>query len=102
LVPPLSSIAVGALLGELAGLGLVVTLGAPGLASAAFGGALGSVGVYVLRGWSVSGTGPRGLLDLGLSPFYVAWKIALRFRRPPRATSEWVRTERETSADAPP
>jgi 1,2-diacylglycerol 3-beta-glucosyltransferase len=102
LVPPLSTIAVGALLGELAGLGLVVTLGAPGVASTAFGAALGSVGVYVLRGWMVSGTGPRGLLDLGLAPFYVAWKIALRFRKPPRATSEWVRTEREASGDAPP
>jgi 1,2-diacylglycerol 3-beta-glucosyltransferase len=101
LVPPLSSIAVGALLGELAGLGLVATLGAPGVASAAFGAALGGVGVYVLRGWMVSGTGARGLADLGLAPFYVAWKIALRFRKPPQATSEWVRTKRETSNDGP-
>jgi 1,2-diacylglycerol 3-beta-glucosyltransferase len=102
LVPPLSTIAVGALLGELAALGLVLALDAPGTALAAFGAALGSVGVYVLRGWMVSGTGLRGLLDLGLAPFYVAWKIALRFRKPPRATSEWVRTKREASGDAPP
>jgi hypothetical protein len=88
-------------LGELAGLGLVVTLAAPGVASAAFGAALGSVGAYVLRGWMVSGTGARGLLDLGLAPFYVGWKLALRFKKPPRATSEWVRTEREASGSAP-
>jgi len=100
LVPPLSTIAVGALIGEVASLGLLV-VGAPGFASAAFGTALGGVGVYVLRGWMVSGTGARGLADLGLAPFYVAWKIALRFRKPPRATTEWVRTKREASSNAP-
>jgi 1,2-diacylglycerol 3-beta-glucosyltransferase len=99
LIPPLSTIAVGALLGELAGLGLVVVAGAPGVAAAAFGGALGSVGLYVLRGWSLSGTGARGLLDLGLAPVYIAWKVALKLKKPPRATSEWVRTKREASGD---
>ncbi len=94
LIPPLSTIAVGAVLGEIAGLGLVL-IGAPGAALVAFGGALGSVTVYVLRGWSLSGTGARGLVDLGLAPAYVAWKLALKFKKPPRATSEWVRTERE-------
>jgi hypothetical protein len=49
----------------------------------------------VLRGWSLSGTGARGLLDLLLAPVYVFWKLTLRFRRPARATSEWVRTARE-------
>lgn len=101
LIPPLSTIAVGALAGELAGLGLVVVLGAPGAALAAFGGALGSVGVYVLRGWSLSGTGLRGLVDLGLAPVYVGWKLALKLKKPPRATSEWVRTKREAGGEAP-
>ena len=102
LVPPLSSIALGLLVGEFCALGLVLALGAPGVALAAFGLGLGSVVAYVLRGWMLSGTGLRGLVDLGLAPFYVAWKIALRFRKPPRATSEWVRTKREASGDAPP
>jgi glycosyltransferase involved in cell wall biosynthesis len=97
LIPPLSTIAVGALLGEIAGLGLVLVVGAPGVALAAFGGALGSVGAYVLRGWTLSGTGARGLLDLGLAPVYVGWKLALKLKKPPRATSEWVRTKREAS-----
>lgn len=96
IIPPLSTIAVGAVLGELAGIGAVL-VGAPGAAVVAFGGALGSVGVYVLRGWSLSGTGAHGLADLGLAPVYVAWKLALKLKKPPRATSEWVRTKREAS-----
>lgn len=100
LIPPLSTIAVGAVLGEIAGIG-VLLLGAPGAGVVAFGSALGSVGVYVLRGWSVSRTGLRGLVDLGLAPVYVGWKLALKFKKPPRATSEWVRTKREANGDAP-
>jgi glycosyltransferase involved in cell wall biosynthesis len=100
LVPPLSTIAVAMVGGSLAGAAAVVLTAAPGVAAAAFGAGLGSVALYVLRGWSVSGTGLRGLADLGLSPVYVAWKVALRFKRPPRATSEWVRTEREASPGA--
>jgi 1,2-diacylglycerol 3-beta-glucosyltransferase len=102
LIPPLSSIAVGLLLGQLAALGLVLGLGAPGVSLVCFALGLSSVVAYVLRGWMLSGTGLRGLVDLGLAPLYVAWKIALRFRKPPRATSEWVRTKREASGDSPP
>jgi 1,2-diacylglycerol 3-beta-glucosyltransferase len=100
LIPPLSTVVVGLGAGLAAGVGLVA-VGAPGLAASAFAAGLGGVGVYVLRGWSLSGTGARGLADLGLAPFYVAWKVALRFKKPPRKTSEWVRTEREASGNAP-
>ncbi len=81
---------------------LVIVLRSPGYAQAGFGLGLAAVVLYVLRGWSVSGTGARGLLDLALAPFYVGWKIMLRFRKPPRATAEWVRTKREAGRDAPP
>ena len=101
LIPPLSTIAVGLLVFEVVGVGLVV-LGAPGVSAACFGLGLGSVALYVGRGWMLSGTGARGLLDLGLAPFYVAWKLGLRLRKPPRATAEWVRTEREAGGNAPP
>jgi len=97
LIPPLSSIALGLALAALAAFGLRLGLAAPGLSLAAFGLGLGGVVAYVLRGWMVSGTGLRGLVDLGLSPVYVLWKIALRFSRPKRATSDWVRTKRENS-----
>lgn len=101
LIPPLSTIAVGLVIFQALAAALVFGLAAPGVAMAGFALGLASVVLYVLRGWMVSGTGLRGLADLALAPFYVAWKLALRFRKPPRATSEWVRTKREPSGDAP-
>jgi cellulose synthase/poly-beta-1,6-N-acetylglucosamine synthase-like glycosyltransferase len=49
--------------------------------------------VYVLRGWQLSGIGPRGLLDLARAPGFLAWKVLLMLRR--RTSDEWVRTDRE-------
>lgn len=54
---------------------------------------------YVLRGWMLSGTGARGLVDLLGAPFYVAWKLTLRRVQRPGATKEWVRTTREAESD---
>ena len=93
LVLPLSYVAANvALLIMLAGLG---TLAAPslepwlwlGLACAA------SLALYVLRGWSLSGVGLRGLLDLLRAPFFVIWKLLSMLR--PHNSAEWVRTKRE-------
>lgn len=93
LVLPLSYVAANvALLIMLASLG---TLAAPslepwlwlGLACAA------SIGLYVLRGWSLSGVGLRGLLDLLRAPFFVLWKLLSMLR--PHNSAEWVRTKRE-------
>lgn len=50
-----------------------------------------AIAVYVLRGWQLSGTGARGLLDLAAAPAFVAWKLAAMLR--PRAAG-WVRTQR--------
>jgi len=101
-IPPLSSIVVALLFGCFLGLGLLLELQAKGLAVRAYGAGLAAVVLYVLRGWQVSGTGLRGLLDLALEPWYVVWKLALRLRRPTRATSDWVRTKREAQSDTPP
>ena len=93
LVLPLSYVAANvALLIMLASLG---TLAAPslepwlwlGLACAA------SIGLYVLRGWSLSGVGLRGLVDLLRAPFFVLWKLLSMLR--PHNSAEWVRTKRE-------
>jgi len=54
---------------------------------------LTAVAVYVLRGWQLSGTGVRGLLDLARAPFYLVWKVLVMLRG--RRSSEWVRTTRE-------
>ena len=97
LVPPLSRIAVAAFLGLLAAVALSVALGLACSSLASFGFCLLAVVLYVLRGWSVSGTGLRGLVDLGLAPVYVLWKASLRLRKASRPTSSWVRTKREQS-----
>jgi 1,2-diacylglycerol 3-beta-glucosyltransferase len=102
IIPPLSTIAVVMVLGSALGAALRLALDAPGVALSAYAAGVFCVALYVLRGWSVSGTGARGLLDLALAPVYVIWKIALRFTRPARATSDWVRTKREAQSDAPP
>lgn len=95
LVPPLSSLALAALLGAAASLvvhaalGGSVTVLVPWLLSMAF------LTAHVLRGLSLSGAGPRGLLTLLWAPVYVAWKIGLRLRRSARADQEWIRTARD-------
>lgn len=50
-----------------------------------------AIALYVLRGWQLSGTGARGLLDLAAAPVFVVWKLAAMLR--PR-TAGWVRTQR--------
>ena len=95
LVPPLTSLALAAALGAAAalawhvGLGGSATILAPWLLSIVF------LIAYVLRGVSLSGAGPRGLLTLLWAPAYIAWKIGLRCRRVPRGTQEWIRTSRD-------
>ncbi|MES1174330.1 MAG: glycosyltransferase family 2 protein [Myxococcales bacterium] len=95
LVPPLSRIAVLSVIGACAAATLSVVHGSFALSLASFGGCTFAVVAYVLRGWSVSGTGPRGLFDLAIAPAYVLWKASLRFRKTTRPTSTWVRTKRE-------
>lgn len=95
LVPPLSSLALVSLLGAAtatvlhAALGGSATVLVPWLLSIVF------LTVYVLRGLSLSGAGPRGLLTLLWAPVYVAWKIGLRLRRSPHGSQEWIRTARD-------
>ena len=52
----------------------------------------GSLLLYVMRGWQLSGIGARGLLDLARAPGFVLWKIMLMLRS---RTQGWVRTARE-------
>lgn len=99
LVPPLSRIALGALAGLVAASVLTVVAGKISYALPFFGFSVLAVALYVLRGWSVSGTGARGLFDLLFAPIYVIWKLGLRFKKPARPTGTWVRTEREQSSD---
>jgi cellulose synthase/poly-beta-1,6-N-acetylglucosamine synthase-like glycosyltransferase len=93
LVLPLSYVVLSAL--ALTGIGALLTLADARAATWFLLGLLccGSVALYVLRGWQLSTTGLRGLLDLLRAPFFLIWKlwVVLRGKR----TTEWVRTRRE-------
>ena len=93
LLPPLSTLAVGIVLGVGLALGARDPLGQPISLRIWLVNLLASF-CNVLRGWSLSGTGARGLVDLACAPFYVAWKLWMRLRQPARPR-EWVRTARE-------
>jgi cellulose synthase/poly-beta-1,6-N-acetylglucosamine synthase-like glycosyltransferase len=94
-VPPLSTLAIGAGVG-LAAASTGAALGASlPLGTTIFAFSAASLGMYVLRGWSVSETGARGLVDLLLAPGYVVWKLTLRSRPQQPRGAEWVRTARE-------
>ena len=73
LVPPLSTLVVWNVAGLTYAVVVRFVFGQP-VSSAIWIANLGAIGVYVLRGWSLSGTGVRGLVDLGAAPFYVVWK----------------------------
>jgi 1,2-diacylglycerol 3-beta-glucosyltransferase len=95
LVPPLSTLVLAA------GAGLVLALGMgwvrEGLALALlpWGLSVAALGVYVLRGWALSGLGAWGLrLLVTAAPAYVAWKVRLKLGTS-GAPAQWVRTERE-------
>lgn len=95
LVPPLAYVAVNiTLLLILASLASLWQPSMRGWLWLGIGCAL-SLLLHVLRGWQLSRTGMRGLLDLLRAPFYVAWKILLMLRA--RGPTEWVRTRREQS-----
>jgi len=98
-VPPLSRIGVASVGGLGAAASGAFLLGGFTASLSVFGFCTTAVVAYVLRGWAVSGVGPRGLLDLGLAPVYVAWKVLLKLRAPRRTPDDWVRTTRERPED---
>jgi cellulose synthase/poly-beta-1,6-N-acetylglucosamine synthase-like glycosyltransferase len=58
-------------------------------------GCVAALALYVLRGWQLSGTGARGLLDLAGAPVFIAWKVILMLTR--NGPTEWLRTDRKSS-----
>lgn len=93
LVPPLSYVTLNVMLLT----GLALFTGGPGFTRIfAVYAALSCwlcIVSYILRGWQLSGIGPRGLLDLAGAPFYVAWKLLVMIGG--RERTEWTRTKRE-------
>jgi 1,2-diacylglycerol 3-beta-glucosyltransferase len=97
-VPPLSTLVVWNAAGLTYAVVVRFVLGKP-VSSAIWVANLGVIGAYVLGGWALSGTGARGLVDLGAAPAYVAWKMWLRMTQK-RAPETWVRTAREAEGPA--
>ena len=98
LVPPLSTIAVSALLGFVAASARLCFAPPSHLATIAFAAWSTTIGMllfYVARGWSMSRTGLGGLAALAWAPVFVAWKIGLAIRGRAGKTAGWVRTSRE-------
>ncbi len=93
LVPPLAQLAVLAVFGLV--LSVVAATQGAVVAPWVWGLSLLCILLYVARGWSLSGAGMRGLLDLLWAPVYIVWKLTLRFRDKGRRPREWVRTPRE-------
>lgn len=101
LIPPLSRLAVFSVLGFFASVAVSFCFQKVAYSSLCFAACLAAILLYVFRGWMVSGTGPRGLFDLGLAPLYVLWKAGLRLRRKTTSTATWVRTKREDQPGPP-
>ena len=95
LVPPLSWLVAPAFVGTLACAALSWVAGFAFWSAWVFAACGAALGLYVLRGWMLSGVGPRGLLDLLYAPVYVFWKVKLMVSRPEEKKGEWVRTTRE-------
>jgi cellulose synthase/poly-beta-1,6-N-acetylglucosamine synthase-like glycosyltransferase len=100
LVPPLSTLVMWNVAGLTYAVVVRYVFGQP-VSSVVWIANLGAIGVNVQRGWSLSGTGARGLVDLGLAPFYVGWKMWLRVRQSDQP-STWVRTAREAETRTTP
>jgi cellulose synthase/poly-beta-1,6-N-acetylglucosamine synthase-like glycosyltransferase len=100
LVPPLSKIAVMTASGLVVSGAAAYFLGGFAVAVQIFSASAASIVIYVLRGWTLSGTGLRGLADLVFAPVYVVWKMTLGRKRARRGDAEWVRTTREKTETA--
>jgi 1,2-diacylglycerol 3-beta-glucosyltransferase len=94
LVPPIGTLVLVSGAGLVAALIASVTVGST-MAPWVWGISLLGILLHVLRGWSLSGVGLQGLVDLLWAPIYVIWKLTLRFKDKGRAPEEWVRTKRE-------
>jgi len=100
LVPPLARLCVWVALGIAAAGAFSVATGRPAISLALWCACVLCLAGYMLRGWALSGTGARGLLDLAVyAPVYVLWKITLRIRPGEHASRDWVRTRRESAVD---
>lgn len=95
LVPPLSTLGAMAAAGTAAALLASWASGTFLLAVWAWSASVACVGIYVARGWQISGTGLRGVEVLLHAPVFLVWRVGVAWTRPFRRPDVWVRTTRE-------
>jgi cellulose synthase/poly-beta-1,6-N-acetylglucosamine synthase-like glycosyltransferase len=95
MVPPLSSLFALTVLGLVASVALSWWSKTLGVSVVTWGLCALFLGFYILRGWALSSTGARGLIDLVWAPAYMIWKLTLPFGRSENEEDEWLRTTRE-------
>jgi len=98
LVPPLTTLGASAVVGL--GVSLLVGgwLDVRLVATWAWAACVAAIAAYVVRGWSVSHTGLRGLASLARVPLYALWKLSLALKERARLPGVWIRTPRERRA----
>jgi len=102
LTPPVSWLALATFLGLSLALCLSCAVGQALASAFVFGAGFFCLLVYVLRGWQLSSTGLRGLVDLACAPWFVFWKLRLVLTRKTKSPLAWVRTLREAEVGSPP
>lgn len=95
LTPPLAHLSGGAVTGLAVAAVASWFFGRPLAALWLWGAGVAAIGIYVIRGWRLSGLRWRGLSVLLHAPEYLAWKVGLALGRRPESRDEWVRTPRE-------
>jgi cellulose synthase/poly-beta-1,6-N-acetylglucosamine synthase-like glycosyltransferase len=94
-VPPLGALAAATAAGLLAAALASRWAGRPLAALWPWALCAAALGLHVLRGWWLSGTGLRGLGLLARAPAYLAWKAGLALGRRAGTPRAWERTPRE-------
>lgn len=98
LVPPLTRLSALVALGCTLAAGLALRDHAAWGALLVWAACAAMLGAYCMRGWVLSKTGARGLIDLAHAPLYMTWKASALLRGA-GASDAWIRTEREKRAD---
>lgn len=94
LVPPVAILFAAVALGLALSIALSLAAGSPLLPLWLWTACAAALVAHGVRGWQLSDTGMRGLLDVVHIPGFVVWKLALRLRRS-WGTEEWIRSPRE-------
>ncbi|MEO7360835.1 MAG: glycosyltransferase, partial [Gemmatimonadaceae bacterium] len=93
LVPPLSAVVAGVMLGFLASTAFALAIGSFSFSVVLWSAALVGLAIYIGRGCVMTGNFVRAIGDLAWAPVFMIWKLTVRSSRAAKQ-GEWVRTRR--------